>query len=476
MAADDEMYLENLKEFVFDEDKIVTYKWLSWTLSVNVNVAKEMLYAFIQQQSKEEDKESSICAVYAVGGLIKDDKDCLIQKYLLCHDIDIKDIKQCFHEITCFHVYSVQKSKPKDSNLLYMADYDLRKQNMDLPSRWSCIKLKSDVKKSIRNVEESVDGSTNCHSMKSLDCAKQVQSKTNDKQPSYAYEKGEKSSSTSSRLSTAELNSKKGDVASFFARQMANQNKESNKAMVSKYEKKDENKTKITSNSKAKDRSVISTELKNKNLSKDSAMEKKGSETTGNKSNNNEKNEKKMDSTNIDLDDKDFKGKKKAEHDKKSQKISKQQKNDEDVEDKRRKKKTKENNEKTYVQKRKRVKNFSDTSSDEDNEEYMKENSCEITPDIANPNNGSDVHQTTAIKIRRRKRVLKSKMHINDEGYMVTEKVYESETASSEEEPIKASTNIKNKDSIKKESIQPPKKKPVNKSTQSSLTSFFKRV
>lgn len=45
--------------------------------------------------------------------------------------------------------------------------------------RWSCIKLKSDVKKSIRNVEESVDGSTNCHSMKSLDCAKQVQSKTN---------------------------------------------------------------------------------------------------------------------------------------------------------------------------------------------------------------------------------------------------------------------------------------------------------
>ena len=59
---------------------------------------------------------------------------------------------------------------------------------------------------------------------------------------------------------------------------------------------------------------------------------------------------------------------------------------------------------------------------------------------------------------------------------LVTEKVYESETASSEEEPIKASTNIENKDSIKKESIQPPKKKPVNKSTQSSLTSFFKRV
>lgn len=42
-------------------------------------------------------------------------------------------------------------------------------------------------------------------------------------------------------------------------------------------------------------------------------MEKKGSETTGNKSNNDEKNEKKMDSTNIDLDDKDFKGKKKDE-------------------------------------------------------------------------------------------------------------------------------------------------------------------
>ena len=48
----------------------------------------------------------------------------------------------------------------------------------------------------------------------------------------------------------------------------------------------------------------------------------------------------------------------------------------------------------------------------------MKENSCEITPDIANPNNGSDVHQTTAIKIRKRKRVLKSNMYLDDEGYM----------------------------------------------------------
>ena len=63
--------------------------------------------------------------------------------------------------------------------------------------------------------------------------------------------------------------------------------------------------------------------------------------------------------------------------------------------------------------------------------------------------------------------------------YVVTEKAYESETASSEEdEPNKPNTEIiKPNEEALKDSIQPPKKRPANKVTkQASLTSFFKRT
>jgi hypothetical protein len=39
---EERLYLENLDEYVNDEAKIVTYKWLSRTLSVNVDQAKRL--------------------------------------------------------------------------------------------------------------------------------------------------------------------------------------------------------------------------------------------------------------------------------------------------------------------------------------------------------------------------------------------------------------------------------------------------
>uniref|UniRef100_D6RG54 DNA polymerase delta subunit 3 n=1 Tax=Mus musculus TaxID=10090 RepID=D6RG54_MOUSE len=36
----EQLYLENIDEFVTDQNKIVTYKWLSYTLGVHVNQAK----------------------------------------------------------------------------------------------------------------------------------------------------------------------------------------------------------------------------------------------------------------------------------------------------------------------------------------------------------------------------------------------------------------------------------------------------
>ena len=44
----DDMYMENLEEWIFEEEKIVTYKFLSRSLKIHVNVAKQMLFNFMQ--------------------------------------------------------------------------------------------------------------------------------------------------------------------------------------------------------------------------------------------------------------------------------------------------------------------------------------------------------------------------------------------------------------------------------------------
>ncbi|KAK7944558.1 hypothetical protein WMY93_000286 [Mugilogobius chulae] len=48
----DTLYLDNIDEYVLDQDKIVTYKWLSLTLGVHVNTAKRMLFHYLEHKRK----------------------------------------------------------------------------------------------------------------------------------------------------------------------------------------------------------------------------------------------------------------------------------------------------------------------------------------------------------------------------------------------------------------------------------------
>jgi len=85
-------------------------------------------------------------------------------------------------------------------------------------------------------------------------------------------------------------------------------------------------------------------------------------------------------------------------------------------------------------------------------------------------------------KRRIRKRVLKSKTFMNDEGYMVTEKVYESESASEEsetEENCKETSKLHEIVRMKPNELSRENRKikaEVSKNrTQSSLMNFFKK-
>ena len=73
----DDNYLEDLEEWIQDEDKVVTYKFLSRNLKVHVNVAKQMLFNYVDirkssgsHQEKDSRKSSKLGVVYLVSGLV----------------------------------------------------------------------------------------------------------------------------------------------------------------------------------------------------------------------------------------------------------------------------------------------------------------------------------------------------------------------------------------------------------------------
>ncbi|XP_020620218.1 DNA polymerase delta subunit 3-like isoform X1 [Orbicella faveolata] len=135
MADDEELYLANLDEFVNDEDKIVTYKWLSRTLSVPVNKAKQMLYAFAQKQ-KTSKSASHLNITYIVGGRCSLDGE-KVHRYVITQDENLEETKKSFSVVTSLHIYSIQKCQLKDSNSLYTVDYDMQRQHNNESNRWS---------------------------------------------------------------------------------------------------------------------------------------------------------------------------------------------------------------------------------------------------------------------------------------------------------------------------------------------------
>ena len=63
----DGMYMENLEEWIDEEDKVVTYKYISRNLKVHVNVAKQMLFNFVDSRKSSR---SQLGVVYLISGLV----------------------------------------------------------------------------------------------------------------------------------------------------------------------------------------------------------------------------------------------------------------------------------------------------------------------------------------------------------------------------------------------------------------------
>ena len=143
------MYMENLEEWVLEEDKVVTYKYLSRNLKVHVNVAKQMLFNFVQSRQSSGDK---LGVVYLMSGLVpaKGGEDAATaatcQKVVLVKEQDRETVRAKFSELLSEHVYSVQKSAEGVAvTSLFLADKSQPGQDFTAAAALTAVKHKAAV-------------------------------------------------------------------------------------------------------------------------------------------------------------------------------------------------------------------------------------------------------------------------------------------------------------------------------------------
>nr|AAI16551.1 Zgc:136471 protein [Danio rerio] len=139
----DDLYLDNIGEFVNDQNKIVTYKWLSLTLGVHVNTAKQMLYHYLEQK-RNESSGTALHATYLVSGkCVENGTPC--HKVSVVREEKLEAVKAKMEMTISVHVYSVQRAELKDSSPLYTTDYDAVKENLKNCSKYSAIRCSAAV-------------------------------------------------------------------------------------------------------------------------------------------------------------------------------------------------------------------------------------------------------------------------------------------------------------------------------------------
>jgi len=139
----DSMFLENLEEWILEEDKVVTYKYLSKALKCHVNVAKQMLFNFVQQEQEKGNKDLGI--VYLVSGFVKSDEGPTKLKVVLIEENDMEKQTNMFEKVLTKHIYSVQKHKKISSTALFATDIMSLREDIYSCNAQNAIKNKAAV-------------------------------------------------------------------------------------------------------------------------------------------------------------------------------------------------------------------------------------------------------------------------------------------------------------------------------------------
>ncbi|CAK6448983.1 unnamed protein product [Pipistrellus nathusii] len=461
----DQLYLENIDEFVTDQNKIVTYKWLSYTLGVHVNQAKQMLYDYVERKRKEN-SGAQLHVTYLVSG-------SLVQNGHVCHKVAVvredklEAVKSKLAVTASIHVYSIQKAMLKDSGPLFNTDYDILKSNLQNCSKFSAIQCAAAVPRASETSSSEKFEQSNL----------QVSSETQATSELTANGHGPP---TSKQIS----HQPKG-IMGMFASKAASKNQDTNKE--TKTEAKEVTNASSTSNKAPGKGTVMS------NFFGKAAMNKLKVNLD---SEQEVKEEKVVEQPLLSVTEPKLaapaglkKSSKKAEPVKMQQKEKKKGKRVEFSDDE-----TKETV--NMKKKRRRLKlPESDSSEDEvvpDSPGIYEAESPSPPPFASSPPEPAtktepeppSVKSLSGENKRKRKRVLKSKTFVDEDGCIVTEKVYESESCTDSEEELKVKTSSTHRPpamTVKKEPKEErkgPKKGTAalgKANRQVSITGFFQR-
>ena len=105
MELKDELWWQNLEEWIFDESKLITYKYLASSLKIHVNVAKKMLFTYNKESTRKT------FAIYLVSGSING--VCHVK---LISGKDIEKEESQFDQILTKHVYALGQPSLFDAN------------------------------------------------------------------------------------------------------------------------------------------------------------------------------------------------------------------------------------------------------------------------------------------------------------------------------------------------------------------------
>ncbi|XP_069825592.1 DNA polymerase delta subunit 3 isoform X2 [Dendropsophus ebraccatus] len=166
----DELYLENIDELITDHNKIVTYKWLSHTLGVHVNQAKQMLYDYVTRKRKENTSAQVHVTYLVTGKCVQDGHPCpavtrrqagamslLLHQYhkvAVVREEKLEAAKSKLTVVGTVHVYSIQKATLKDSAPLFSTDYDIIKNNLQNCNKFSAIQCPAAVPRSPEEIAQ----------------------------------------------------------------------------------------------------------------------------------------------------------------------------------------------------------------------------------------------------------------------------------------------------------------------------------
>ncbi|XP_034971966.1 DNA polymerase delta subunit 3 [Zootoca vivipara] len=447
---EDELYLENIDEFVTDQNRVVTYKWLSYTLGVHVNQAKQMLYDYVERKRKENSGAQLHVTYLVAGNLVQNGHTC--HKVAVVKEEKLEAMKSKLSTIASVHVYSIQKAMLKDSSPLYNTDYDIIKANLQNCSKFSAIHCAAAV---ARTAAE----------MSRVETPAQL-----DRQPPHGVDKpaapvvNGHAPSASSKTASQQA---KG-IMGMFAAKSATKSQETPKE--TKVEAKES-----PSASAASSKAPAKGNLMNNFFGK-AALCKANPEP--------EQRKEEKAATKSPGEPKSLPGTPEREKPSKKANPTKGQQKD--------KKRTKrlemsddeEKEVESLKRKRRRIKQPQPSSSDDEDVPVSP-----VTPEVKDlspepdPNPEPDplpMEAAAGEKKRKRKRVLKSKTFIDEEGCIVTEKVYESESCTDSEGDFRSKPSAARKPpagAAKKEPKEEKRgaKRAPKASKQASIMGFFQK-